>query len=288
VAAHGDTVRKLGLALTLAATLAAGSARAQETRAVDPWEGFNRFSYGFSQALDKAILGPVTHVYMAVLPKPARQGVHNVLSNLDETTTFVNRVAQLRIGRAARTAVRFATNSTLGVGGLFDVASRGDLPSDPTDFGQTLARYGAGTGPYLYVPVMGPSNVRDSIGKTVDIFTSPLNWTQINRYPPNLYTRIALITLDTRAGADPLLREVEANATDPYATLRALYVQNRQSRVDGGQLKVDDLPDFEPAPEAAPPTAPPPAPAPAASVGQTTPAWMQAVLADRPDKRLSR
>lgn len=255
--AQGDTVRKLGLGLTLLATLAASSARAQDARRVDPWEGFNRFSYSVSQALDKAVLAPLTHVYMAVLPTPARQGVHNILANLDETTTFVNRVAQLRIGRAAKSAMRFATNSTIGLGGLFDVARRGDLPADPTDFGQTLARYGAGTGPYLYVPVLGPSNLRDSFGKTVDIFTSPLNWTQINRYPPNLYTRIALITLETRADVDPLLKEVQANATDPYATLRALYVQNRQSTVDGGALKVDDLPDFGPAePPAAEPVPP--------------------------------
>ncbi len=225
---------------------------------------------------------------MAVLPGPARRGVHNVLSNLDETTTFVNRVAQLRIGRAAKTAVRFATNTTLGVGGLFDVASRGDLPSDPTDFGQTLARYGAGTGPYLYVPVMGPSNVRDSIGKTVDIFTSPLNWTQLNRYPPNLYTRIALITLDTRAGVDPLLRDVQANATDPYATLRALSVQNRQSKVDGGALKVEDLPDFGPSEESAAEPAPAQPPAPVAAAAPSTPAWVQGVLADRALARLSR
>lgn len=256
MAEHGETAKRIGSALKLAPKLAlavlALPAAAYAADPADPWERANRGAYGFSQAVDKAFLGPVTHVYMAVLPKFVRGGVHNILLNLDETTTFVNRLAQGRPGRAGKTAVRFAVNTTIGLGGALDMADRGGLPRDPTDFGQTLARWGAEPGPYLYVPVMGPSNVRDSFGKTVDIFTSPLNWTQIVRYPPNLYTRIALITLDTRAQADPLLKDVEANATDPYATLRSLYLQNRQSLVSGGEIDVEALPDYGPAPDEVP------------------------------------
>jgi len=155
--------------------------------------------------------------------------------------------------------VRFVTNSTLGLGGTFDMARRGGLPRDETDFGRTLAQYGVGAGPYLYVPILGPSTVRDAFGELVDIFASPIGQTQIVKYPPNFYTYVGLLLVDGRAEADPLLRDVQASATDPYATLRSLYLQNRKSLVSDGALKVEELPDYGPATEPAP--APTPAPA---------------------------
>lgn len=295
--AQGDKVRKLGLALVAWALFSAGTAKAQikiqgSGAQADPWEGANRASYSFSQDLDAAILAPAAHVWMAVVPKLARQGVHNILVNLAEPTTIVNRVAQLRIGKAGKSAVRFATNSTIGLGGAFDMARRAGLPRDETDFGRTLARYGVGSGPYLYVPVLGPSTVRDAFGELVDIFTNPIGQTQIIQYPPNFYTYVGLLTVDMRAEADPLLRDVQANATDPYATLRSLYLQNRRSLIDGGALNVDDLPDFDAAPEPTvePDSAPAPTPAtaPVARSDQPQAAWVSAVLSDRAYLSLSR
>jgi phospholipid-binding lipoprotein MlaA len=291
VAAKDDKVRKLGLALALGAVLAAGTAQAQtgsqaSGAEADPWQSFNRGVYSFNQGLDAIVLAPAAHLWMAVVPKLARQGVHNILENLAEPSTFVNRVVQLKIGKAGKSAVRFATNSTIGLAGTFDMARRGGLPRDATDFGQTLAQYGVGSGPYFYVPILGPSTVRDAFGEVVDIVTNPIGQTQITRYRPNLYLYLGLLTVDTRAEVDPLLRDVQANATDPYATLRSLYLQNRRSVVNGGELDVQDLPDYG-APVIEP--APLPAPAPVAKTepvadpalrGERPPAWASATTAD--------
>lgn len=239
----------LGLAAAFPAT---AQTAGPDPATFDPWEKPNRAVYRANKAVDHAVFAPLAHGYMALVPRYVRGGIHNILLNLDEPTIFVNRMLQLRFGRAGKTAVRFATNSTLGLGGAFDLADRGGLPRDPTDFGQTLAKYGAGQGPYLFVPFLGPSTVRDSFGKTVDLMTSPLNWTPVNRYPPSLYTRLTFWTLDARSQADPVLKEVEATATDPYATLRSLYLQNRQSliRAQDGDAAIDleSLPDYGPEP----------------------------------------
>jgi ABC-type transporter lipoprotein component MlaA len=111
-----------------------------------------------------------------VTPRPLRAGVNNLILNLDEPSTAVNQVVQLKIGRALKTAVRFAINSTLGIAGLIDVASAGGLKRRPADFGQTLGRYGAKPGPYVMVPFLGPSNVRDGFGRLVDTFTDPVGF----------------------------------------------------------------------------------------------------------------
>lgn len=137
----------------------------------DPWEPFNRRMYVFNYYLDKYFLLPVVNSYEFITPKFVRKGVSNFFSNLQEISTFINSVLQMEGNKAIITLIRFAINSTVGVLGLFDVASHMDLPQEYEDLGLTLAKYGVGQGPYLVLPGLGPSNLRDITGKTIDMFS---------------------------------------------------------------------------------------------------------------------
>ena len=224
----------------------------------DPWEKLNRFFFLGNAAFDKVALRPVSIFYKRVTPRPARDGVHNVLDNLGEPVVIINHALQLKPVRAAAMTGRFALNSTVGIGGLFDVASRAGLPEQRTDFGQTLGRYGVGQGPYLFL--IGPSTVRDSAGMVVDIFLDPFTYINYSGRTYFTYSRAGLQTLDARYRADPTLRYVEKTSTDPYAVLRSAYQQNAHFLDNGGKVDVKSLPDFGPEPSSAPPL---PAPAPA-------------------------
>jgi phospholipid-binding lipoprotein MlaA len=199
------------------------------------------------------VIRPVAVFYAHATPKPARTGVHNFLSNLGEPVTFANRVLQFRPEPAGRTAGRFFLNSTLGVGGLFDVAERAGLKADDTNFGQTLARYGVAQGPYLFLPILGPSTVRDATGRVVDIFLDPLTWIRFRDDGYFYGARAVMNGVDARVIADPVLKDVQKNSADPYATLRAAYLQNSDFLSKGGKLDVQSLPDFGPEPAPAPP-----------------------------------
>jgi phospholipid-binding lipoprotein MlaA len=146
---------------------------------LDPWMGFNRSMYTFNARLDRYVLLPVVRGYEFVTPKVARTGVSNFFSNLDEIRNFINAVLQLKGEKAVHTAARFTWNSTIGVLGLIDVATPMELPKRPEDFGQTLGHYGVGPGPYLVLPLLGPSSLRDTSGLLVDTLigtrTNPMN-----------------------------------------------------------------------------------------------------------------
>jgi phospholipid-binding lipoprotein MlaA len=159
--------------LSACTTVHAGS-QAEAYR--DPWEHTNRDLYAFNKGLDKYALKPVTQVYRTVTPVAARHGVSNVFNNIDEPLSFINAILQGKIKQAFRTADRFLLNTTLGVGGLADVATDMGRPEEPEDFGQTLAVWGVGTGPYLMVPLLGPSTARDLTGFVVDFFTDPVGY----------------------------------------------------------------------------------------------------------------
>ncbi len=219
-------------------------------RGADPLEPLNRDLYLVGGALDIVIIRPAAVVYAHAAPKIAREGIHNVLSNLGEPVNFANRVLQLRPKPAVRVIGRFVVNSTLGIAGVFDVADAAGLKASDTSFGQTLARYGVAQGAYLFLPILGPSSVRDATGKVVDIFLDPLTWTRFRSDTYILGARAALTGLDARVAADPALKEVQRTSTDPYATLRAAYLQHAAFRSGGGRLDVKALPDFGPEPSA--------------------------------------
>ncbi|MEO6340011.1 MAG: VacJ family lipoprotein [Caulobacteraceae bacterium] len=225
----------------------------------DPWEHTNRKLYGIHQSIDHAALGPIARGYKSAVPSPARTGLRNAIGNAGEPIVIVNYILQAKLGSAARSFTRFVGNSVFGIGGFIDLAGKTGLPHTDNDFGVTLARYGVKSGPYVFVPLLGPSTTRDLAGKTVDIFTDPFTWIY---FPGRIYmtvTRVGVGGIDLRAEFDQTLEQIDSTATDPYATLRSLYLQNRQSTIGGGQIDLQALPDFDD------PGAAPPAPAPEAA-----------------------
>jgi len=244
-----------GLALAGAIGLWATTARADPVAApppidavkpaYDPWEPMNRSLFRFNASLDRTFIRPGALFYKAALPSPVRTGVRNAINNIGEPLTFVNDVLELRLPNAGRTATRFAVNSTVGVLGVFDVAGKMGLPIHYADFGETLGRYGVPQGPYLYIPVLGPSTVRDGAGRIVDVYTGLLNLHDLHVTYGERLAVTAVDGLDTRAELDGDLMELQRTATDEYASQRSLYLQHRQSLVTNQAAAVQQLPDFD-------------------------------------------
>jgi phospholipid-binding lipoprotein MlaA len=236
------------------ATPAAGTEAANP----DPWEPANRDLYRLNKGLDRAFLRPSATFYHHALPHPLREGVHNVLYNLGEPVTFLNNLLQARPAKAAATATRFAVNSTVGVLGVFDVTGAGGLEREPSGFAETLGRWGAPQGPYIYLPLFGPSSVRDLTGRVVDVATDPFSWADYQGRASLQTARTVAGGLDKRVEADESLKSVDRTATDPYATLRSAFLQSSSAKVNGADVKA--LPDFGPEPPGAPPAKPQPSP----------------------------
>jgi phospholipid-binding lipoprotein MlaA len=198
----------------------------------DPYEDTNRQIFRFNQAVDRSVLVPAAEAYRTVLPPPVRQSVHDFLQNLNNPLIFAHDVLQARPDLAANTLGRFVMNSTLGVGGMFDVASRAGIPYHPNDLGITLAHWGFGEGPYLMLPVLGPSNVRDTVGLIGDSVADPgdivasqhhLLWASI--------ARSATSGIDERSRNIESLADIEKTSLDYYATIRSLYHQRREAQI---------------------------------------------------------
>ena len=199
----------------------------------DPLEGFNRTMFRVQFGIDRSILGPVSKGYQHIVPKPARSGLRNFFRNLTEPVVFLNDLLQLKPKRAARTFARFAINSIVGLAGILDVAASKDvnLPHRNNSFGNTLAYYGVHSGPYLFLPLVGPTTLRDLLGEPVDGAVLPV---AVGKPFTDTRYRIssAVITgLDQRAEAEPELRALLGSAVDPYATLRSVWLQNRSAEI---------------------------------------------------------
>ena len=225
----------------------------------DPWESFNRGLYAIHQGLDHVVFGPAARAYTAVLPRPLRKGLRNLINNLKEPGIAFNDLLQAHPTRAAKTSARFLLNSSVGVGGLFDMAYNMGLPHHDNGFGTTAARYSVQPGPYLFIPFLGPSNIRDLLGQIADTLTDPLGW-QPFRDGQVIYARAIVDGLDQRAEADAQLQAIDNMSTDPYASLRSLYEQNREGQVQdaiagaqgAAEPQFGDFDDSPPAPAAAP------------------------------------
>jgi phospholipid-binding lipoprotein MlaA len=200
----------------------------------DPLEPFNRGSYAVHQAIDRNVLAPVARGYRAAVPDPVRLGVRNVLANLRTPVVLVNDVLQGEPRRAGDTLGRFVVNSTLGVGGIFDVAgNRFGVRGHTEDFGQTFARWGVGEGPFLFIPVLGPSNPRDLTGFGLGIAADPLVWVGGGGVVDGLlYGRTGATVVDTREDLLDTTEAVERSSLDPYATYRSAYRQRRRAEVE--------------------------------------------------------
>lgn len=214
------------------------------TLVYDPWEGVNRKSFALSMGVDKVVLRPVTKTYKAVTPRPVRQGVFNAVNNLSEPRIFINDVAQGRVKRAARTTSRFVVNSTLGLLGVFDVATRMGIKDHDSDFGQTLGRYGADQGPYIFVPLLGPFVLRDGVGRIVDTITDPVSIIGGGIDTTFGATRTGATVINARIEAEPAFNAME-DSLDPYVAARSAYVQYRASMVRAATREVEQLPDFD-------------------------------------------
>jgi len=227
----------------------------QAAEFVDPWEPINRSAFGLNKALDHAILAPVAHGYMAVTPRVVRDRVSSAIYNLGEPNTVMNQVLQGKPRRAVRSSTRFVVNSTVGVLGLFDVAAKMGLPPRGADFGQTFGRWGAGPGAYIYVPLMGPLNVRDGVGRALDIVTDPVSMVAGGLDTDFGKARTVVTVGDLRAATDSGFGALK-DAADPYVTTRSAYGQYREAFVREATGETETLPDFD-----APPTEPTPSPA---------------------------
>ena len=224
--------------LLIAALLLTGCAGARNP--ADPLEPLNRSIYKFNDTLDKAVVKPVAQGYSAVMPSLGKMMVSNFFSNLDDVSVTLNDILQLKLAQAASDGMRFIVNSTVGVFGLIDVASMGPLKKHNEDFGQTLGSWGVGSGAYLMLPILGPSSVRDGIGRYVDSFPDPI--TQITE----MQTRNqVLISKGITKRAELLNQEkvLDDAMLDPYEFIRDAYLQRRINQVYDGNsppTKYDD------------------------------------------------
>lgn len=205
----------------------------------DPLEPLNRGVYFVNDGLDTLVLRPAAEAYRIFLPPELRTAIRNVLANLRTPVILANDLLQGDTQRAATTMGRFLVNTTVGIGGIFDRATGFGLLGHTEDFGQTLAVWGAPEGPYLFLPVLGPSNPRDLVGTGVDTALHPLTWVGSNSgetLEAITITRTVLTALDTREGLIETLDQVRASSLDPYATIRSAYRQRRvvEIRNQGG------------------------------------------------------
>jgi phospholipid-binding lipoprotein MlaA len=230
----------------------------------DPLQAINAKSFAATQAVDKALVGPVARAYGHAMPSPARSGLRNLLRNLHEPVVFANFLLQLKPGKAVETAGRFAINSTIGAAGLFDIAKRRpfNLPRRRNGFADTLGYYGVKPGPFMFLPIIGPTTVRDFIGTSIDRIAAPLSVGKITglRGPAYAIPVVVLTTLDRRIEFDEQLTAIR-QSSDPYAAARTFYLERRQAEIDGLRGK-SRLPTTNAIPDAPPVRAPVPRPAP--------------------------
>ena len=216
----------------------------------DPFEGLNRNIYGFNESVDKAVIGPVATGYKETVPKPARSGLRNFFANASAPRIFVNDVLQAKPQRAAETLSRFIINTTVGLGGLFDVAGKSGLEGHNEDFGQTMGHWGVPMGAYFVAPLLGPSNLRDTTGRIIDTAFDPLTWTSFGVNNLSTYfnaTETVFLAIDTRAELDAAIQTIREQP-EPYVALRRGYSAQRRSAIRDGALpdeNFDDLPDFD-------------------------------------------
>jgi phospholipid-binding lipoprotein MlaA len=210
----------------------------------DPLEPMNRFFFDFNQRLDRHAALPAASFYSSAVPRPVRSTVHNVLNNLGGPVTAANDVLQLEFENAGIAASRFIINTTIGVVGIFDVATDWGLPAAHRDFGETLGVYGVPPGPYLVLPFRGPTAVRDLAGSYVDGYFTPLRYA---RYSGRNYVglvRSSLGSIDNRSANIVTYRDIERASVDYYATMRAYYLQRRARQVEEKSVQTAELPDF--------------------------------------------
>jgi len=210
----------------------------------DPLEGMNRFFFDINQRLDRNAAKPAATVYKDTVPSSVRTSFHNVLDNLGGPVTVANDLLQAQFENAGIAAGRFVINTTIGVAGIFDVATDWGMPSRNRDFGETMGTYGVPPGPYLVLPFRGSTDVRDFAGNFVDGYVSPLRYV---RYDGRNYVGLMKSTvgsMENRATNLVTYRDIERASVDYYATLRTLYLERRARLIEDRSVRTAGLPDF--------------------------------------------
>jgi phospholipid-binding lipoprotein MlaA len=238
---------RYSLLLIVCAGLALGGCATKDPEALaqnDPWEPSNRAVFDFDIKLNDNVVMPVAKFYRSAVPEVARDGIHNALTNLNAPVVLVNDAIQGDSDKAGDTFGRFMINSTIGVAGLVDVASKMGIPYHDNDFGITLGKGGAAEGSYLVVPFLGPKPPRDLVGMGVDVGFDPLTYMSWNNSTLYMIIRTGLGVLDESGANIDSVESIERSSIDFYATTRSLYRQNRSAEIHGTAAQNSDLPNF--------------------------------------------
>lgn len=229
---------RLLCSLLVAAVAASGCAATPAGEPVehDPWESMNRGLYGFNEAVDKISFKPLARGYVKVLPTPVRRGVTNFSRNLLTPGSAINNFLQGKPSHGFQELTRFIVNSTVGIGGLFDVATANRIEERPEDFGQTAAVWGIPSGPYVMLPIFGPRTVRGALTLPLDIAVDPLRQVNDDTLRISLWV---LRAIDLRARLLPLEGMLQDSA-DPYVTMRESYLQNREFEIYDGNPPIEE------------------------------------------------
>lgn len=228
------------IVLLVSAALSGCATAPGRTSANDPFQKVNRGVYRFNDALDRAAVKPIAKGYQKVTPSWMRAGVSNFFSNLGAPWVLINELLQGKPKLMAEETGRFLVNTVIGVGGLIDVASKLNLPAQSEDFGQTLAVWGVPSGPYVVLPFLGPSSVRDSLGKVPDYYARPTTYAQI---PWETATGLTVLDIVQRREAYLNVDGTLTKAYDPYGVIRDVWVQQRQFEIFDGNPPDEPLED---------------------------------------------
>lgn len=260
--AHAALVVIIALSASACVTLPPNSPRSPQ----DPWESWNRGVYKVNDKLDRAFAKPVAKTYVRVVPHPIRVGVSNFFDNLGTTTVMINDALQGKFLAAGNDLGRFLLNSTLGLAGILDPATPAGLAKNNEDFGQTLGHWGVHPGPFIELPVLGPSDLRDGPARLVDAYTNPHAYIKNTGVKWGLYGAYLVDARANLLSLDDTLQHVY----DPYAFVRDAYLQRRAYLVSDGQVP-DEAPLVDPGDDTPPPATSPEERAPPATPGPATP-----------------
>jgi phospholipid-binding lipoprotein MlaA len=272
------TKRMQAMSLVVAALAVTGCSTVQTPSKEDPWEGFNRTMFTVNDKLDQYALKPVAQGYQRITPQPIRDSVTNFFSNIGDAYNVANNLLQLKIADGVSDLMRMVINTVFGVGGLFDVATLAKLPKHNQDLGLTLGHYGVPAGPYLVLPVFGPSTVRDAVGTAGDTFINPITYVNPAGLSWGLYGLNLISTRANLLGATDL---ISGAALDRYSFVRNTYLQRRRYLLGGGAA-APDYGDEAPLPKYDEEGVTAPAGAPAAASSAAAPAGASAAPATPP------
>ncbi len=226
--------------LTASMLLTGCATTSQDSAVNDPFEGYNRAMFSINDVVDTSLIKPIAQGYDTVIPTGISQGVSNFFNNLEDITVILNDLLQLKFDQAWHDTGRFALNTTVGFGGVLDIATLAGHKKNNEDFGQTLGVWGVQPGPYFVLPIFGPSNIRDSVGLLADIYTNPIN----QDHRPTRNALLATAIIDRRASFLGISNVVEEAALDKYSYVRNAFMQRRLNLIYDGTPPEDDFDVF--------------------------------------------